>query len=162
MLGALENHEIIRQVEVTCRLFYTTTHSFMVHAIFLEAYIHFSLIYTEDHIFPVLTITYLINKGGDPTTPFKIVADKETSLSNLIVLFCPYVVRKATTHVGTKALNMRHQAQKGFCGIFIGIPQHQKGYLVYIPHRRNIISSYSVVFYESLYILLSYTPQPYS
>ena len=32
----------------------------------------------------------------------------------------------ATAHVETKTLNMRHQAQKGFRGIFVGIPQHQK------------------------------------
>ena len=32
------------------------------------------------------------------------------------------VVRKATAHIETKTLNMRHQAQKLFCGIFVGIP----------------------------------------
>ena len=26
---------------------------------------------------------------------------------------------------------MRHQTQNGFHGIFVGIPQHQKGHLVY-------------------------------
>ena len=40
---------------------------------------------------------------------------------------------------------MRHKAQKGFCGIFVGIPQHQKGYLVYVPITRKILSSYDVV-----------------
>ena len=55
---------------------------------------------------------------------------KKPSVSHLRVLFCPYVVRKATAHVETKTLNMRHQAQKGFRGIFVSIPEHQKGYLV--------------------------------
>ena len=58
----------------------------------------------------------------------------------------PFVIRKATAHVGTKELNMRHQAQKGFCGLFVGILQHQKGYLVYLPITRKIISSYDVFF----------------
>ena len=61
------------------------------------------------------------------------------------MLFFPCVARKATAHVGTKALNMRRQEQKGFCGIFVGITQHQKGYIVYALGTRKIISSYDVV-----------------
>ena len=94
--------------------------------------------------------------------PHKPATGKKPSLSHLRVLFCPCVVRKATAHVETKALNMRHQAQKGFHGIFIGIPQHQKGYLVYVPSTRKIISSYDVVFDESVSSALAYTSQPYS
>ena len=70
--------------------------------------------------------------------------------------------RKATAHVGTKALNMHHQAQTDFRGIFVGILHHQKGYLFYVPHRRQIISSYDVVFDESFYSALAYTSQPYA
>ena len=57
---------------------------------------------------------------------------------------------------------MRHQAQKGFRGIFVGIPQHQKGYLVYVPSTRKVILSYNVVFDESFSSALAYTSQPYS
>ena len=57
---------------------------------------------------------------------------------------------------------MRHQAQKGFRGIFVGIPEHQKGYLVYIPSTRKVISSYNVLFDECFSSALSYTSQPYS
>ena len=56
---------------------------------------------------------------------------------------------------------MHHQAQNGFFIILVGIPQHQKGYLVYVPHRRNIISSYDV-FDESFYSALEYTSQSYT
>ena len=83
-------------------------------------------------------------------------------MSHLCVLFCPCVVQKATAHVETKTLNMRHQAQKGFRGIFVGILEHQKGYLVYVPSTRKLISSYHVVFDESFSSALSYTLQPYS
>ena len=83
-------------------------------------------------------------------------------MSHLRVLFCPCVVRKATAHVETKTLNMRHQAQKGFCGIFVVIPQHQKGYLVYVHSTRKVISSYDVVFDERFSSALSYTSRPYS
>ena len=57
---------------------------------------------------------------------------------------------------------MRHQVQKGFRCIFVGITQHQKGYSMYVPSSRNIISSYGVVFDEIFSSVLAYTSQPYS
>ena len=72
------------------------------------------------------------------------------------------VVRKSTAHVDTKTLNVHHKAQKGFRGIFVGIPEHQKGYLVYVPSTRKVISSYDVVFDKSFSSALSYTSRPYS
>ena len=57
---------------------------------------------------------------------------------------------------------MRHQAQKRFRGIFVGTPEHKKGYLVYIPSTRKVISSYDVVFEESFSSALAYTSRPYS
>ena len=44
----------------------------------------------------------------------------------------------------------------------MGIPQHQKGYLVYVPSTRKVILSYDVVFDESFSSALSYTSQPYA
>ena len=79
-----------------------------------------------DHIFPFLPIKDLINKDGNPTTSFKLAIGTKPSVSYLRVLFCLYVLRKATAHFGTEALNMCQLAQKGFHGIFVGIPQHQK------------------------------------
>ena len=118
--------------------------------------------YTTDHIFLVLPIKDMINEDGDPKTPHKLATGTKPSVSHLRMLFCPCVVRKATAHVGIKALNMNHQTQKGFSGIFVGISQHQKLYLVYIPSTRKIISSYDVVFDEKISSALAYTSQPYS
>ena len=64
--------------------------------------------------------------------------------------------------IKTKVLIMCHQAQKGFRSIFVGITEHQKGYLVYIPSTRKIIYSYDVVFDESFSSVLAYTSRPYS
>ena len=89
--------------------------------------------YTTDHISPVIPIKHLLNQGGEPTTPCKLGTVTKPSVSNPWVLFCTFVVRKETSHIDTKALKMCHQSQKGFCGISIGIPQHQKGYLIYVP-----------------------------
>ena len=44
----------------------------------------------------------------------------------------------------------------------MGIPQHQKGYLVYVPSNRKVISSYDVKFDESFVSALSYMSQPYA
>ena len=127
----------------------------MVHAIVPEAYVHFTLMYTTYHIFLVLPIKYLINEDGDPTTAHKLATGTKPSVSHLHVLFFPCVVRKSTAHVETKTLNMCR-------GIFVGIPEHQKGYLVYVPSTRKIIFIYDVVFDESFSIALLYTSRPYS
>ena len=74
----------------------------------------------------------------------------------------PCIVQKATARVEKKALNMCHQSQNSFRGILFGIPQHQKGYLIYIPSTRKIFSLHDVVFDKIFYILLAYTPDPYS
>ena len=50
----------------------TVTHSLMIHTRVPEVYIHFEIMYTIDHIFPVIPIKDLINKDGDPTTPPKL------------------------------------------------------------------------------------------
>ena len=98
------------------------------------------------YLLPVcIVLLDLINEDGDPTTPHKLATGTKTSVSHLRVLFCPCVIRKATAHVDTKTLNMRHQAQKGFRGFFVGIPEHQKLYIVYVPSIRKVISSYDVV-----------------
>ena len=115
-----------RKFEVTWRTLRTIAHSLMVHTRVSEAYIHFVLMYTTDHIFTVLPIKSLINKDGDLTTPFKLMTGTKHSVSHLRVLFYPCIVWKNTVHVGTKSLNMSHQAQKSFRGISVGIPQHQK------------------------------------
>ena len=140
-LAAPEHQEIIGQVEVTWRTLRTVAHSLMVHARVPESYVHVALIYTTYHIFPVLPIKDLLNEDSNPTTPHKPATATKPSVSHLHVLFCPCVVRKATAHFETNVLNMRHQAQKGFRGIFVGIPEHQNRYLVYVPSTRKIISS---------------------
>ena len=100
-LAASEHQEIIGQGQVTWRTFCTVTHSLMVHARAPEVYVHFELMYTTYHIFPVLPIKDLINEDGDPTTPQKLATGMKPSFSHSRVLFFPCVVRKATVHVQT-------------------------------------------------------------
>ena len=138
-LEVLDNQEINGQVEVTRITLRTITQYLMVHTTVLEAYNHFTSIYTKDHIFTVIPIKDMKNKYGNQNTSFKIATGKQPSVSHLRALFFPCGVRKATLHVYKKTINTCHQAQKGLCRIFVGIPQHQKRYLVYIPITRKII-----------------------
>ena len=50
-LVAPEHQEMNGQVEVTWRTLCTVVHSLMVHDRVPEAYVHFTLMYTTDHIF---------------------------------------------------------------------------------------------------------------
>ena len=65
-LVAPEHQEMNGKVEVTWITLRTVSHSLMVHARVPEVYVHFALMYTKDHIFPVLPIKDLINEDGDP------------------------------------------------------------------------------------------------
>ena len=134
----------------------------MVHTRFLEAYINFTLMYKAYHILPVLPIKDLTNEDGEPTMPYKLVTGMKLSILHLRVLFCPCVVQKSTAHVGTNALKMRHQAQNDFRGIFVGITQHQKGYLIYVPHKHKVVYLYDVFLNDILSSTLTYKSQPHS
>ena len=57
---------------------------------------------------------------------------------------------------------MIHLSQKYFFGVFVGITQHQKEYLVYILITSKICSSHAVIFYENFSSVLEYTSRPYS
>ena len=79
----------------------------MVHARVLDEYIHFTLMYTNYHIFPVLPIKNLINQDGEPSTPQKLVTGKTFVIKPTCSIF-PCVVQKVTAHVDQKAFNMSH------------------------------------------------------
>ena len=91
-LAAPEHQEMNRQVKVTWRTLRTLSHSLMVHARVLEAYIHFALMYTIGHIFPVIPIKDMIKKYSNSTTTFKLATGTKPSVLHLCVLFCPCVV----------------------------------------------------------------------
>ena len=80
------------QVEVTWRMLRTVAHALMVLARVPEVYVHFALMYTTDHIFPVLPIKDLINEDFDSTTPYKLATGMKPSVSHLRVLFFRCVV----------------------------------------------------------------------
>ena len=40
----------------------------------------------------------------------------------------------------------KSKPQKGFWGIFVEIPQHKKGYLLYVPSTEKLVYLHDVVF----------------
>ena len=86
-LTAPEHQEMTAQVEVTWRTLRKIVHFLMVHARVPEVYVHFALMYTADHIFPVIQIKDLINEDGNPTTPHKLTTGTKPSVSHLRMLF---------------------------------------------------------------------------
>ena len=72
-----------RQVEVTWRTLRTVAHALMVHARVPEVYVHFTLMYTIEHIFPVLQIKDLLNEDGNPTTPHKLATGTKPEIYDL-------------------------------------------------------------------------------
>ena len=83
-----------RQVDVTWITLHTIAHYLMVHDRVSEAYVHFALMYTTDHIFPVLPIKDLINEDGNPTEPKKLATGTKPSVSHLRVLFFHALYKK--------------------------------------------------------------------
>ena len=75
------------QVEVKRRTLRTIENPLMVNAQVLQVYINFALMYTADHILPVLQIKDLINEYSKTTTPFKLAKVTKHSISHLCVLF---------------------------------------------------------------------------
>ena len=94
-LAAPEYQEMNGQVEVTWRTLRTVAHALMVHARVPEVYVHLELVYTADHIFPVLPIKDIINEDSDPTTPHKLATGMKPSVSHLRVLFFPSLSQRA-------------------------------------------------------------------
>ena len=86
-LAAPEHQETNGKVEVTWRTLRTVAHALMVHDRVLELYVHFALIYTTYHIFPVLPIKDLTKEDSDPTTPYKLATGTKRPVSHLHVLF---------------------------------------------------------------------------
>ena len=94
------------------------------------------------------------------TMPYKLAPGTKPSVLYLGALFYLCSVIKTTSHVGKKVFNMRYQAQKVFHGIFVVIPQHQKGCFFHVPNKQKIVSLYDIAFDEIVSSHVAYTSQP--
>ena len=72
-----------------------------MHARVSDEYIHFALMYTTDHTFPVVSIKHLVDHDSEPTMTHKLATGTKPSVSNLRVLFCLTGVQNVTSRVDT-------------------------------------------------------------
>ena len=114
---------------MTRRILQNITHSIIMHVWVLDEFIHFALVYITHHIFPFLTFNPLINQYDEANTLYKLLTGSNPSVSNLRVILFPCVVRKVPANNNGRLLNMRHQSQKAFRGIFAEITQQKM-----VPH----------------------------
>ena len=130
----------------------------MVHAQFLEAYTHFTLMYMAYHIFPVLPIKDLINEDGGLTMPFKLATDMKPSISKRIV----HVLYIKLLHMLGKRRQTCVTNPKIVFGVsFLGFRSIRKG--IFFMNHTNIISYLCMIFFnESFSIFLAYKSQPYA
>ena len=126
-----------------------------------ENYSHSALIYADLYALSVLPLKYLVNEKGEPCTLFELMNGEKPSVRHLRTLFCPVIVKKHTAMKDKKVVNMRHQAQKGYRGIFVGMPENQEGYLCYVPSIRNTVTSYDALFDKTFSSALAYSEKPY-
>ena len=116
----------------------------------------------NDHIFTVLKIKHMVNQDGELTIPQNWQIVLNLHYKKHMFVFCPCLVQKATAYNDTNPLNVCCHSQKGFCGIFVGILQNQKGYLVYVPSTQKLFSSHDIVFDETFLSEFTYMSRPYS
>ena len=160
-IAAPEHQEMNGLSEVTWRQIRTIAHSLMVFARVDDSFMHHALIYAAHVIFPALPLRDLVNEKGAQATPTELMTLRKARVSKIRTLFCPCIVKKHTAQYQQQNLNMRHQLQKGFRGIFIGFPDVQAGYEVYVPRTRSIVSSADVIFEESFSSAIAYRMKPY-
>ena len=151
-----------RQVRVTWRTFCTIAHSLMVHdRLFKSVYSFCINVYNRSYIYSSTNQRYDYQRQPNNHSIYTCDSYKTFSIIFMYNILTMHWIESYCI-LWQKVLNMRHPAQKGFRGIFNGIPQHKKGYLVYVSIITKIISLYDVVFDESFSSSLAYTWQPYS
>ena len=127
-IAAPEHQEMNNIAESTGKNINTIAHSQMNFERVEEKFNHFALINTAHVIMPVLPLRDLVNESGKQTTLVELMTGNKARISRILTLLCLVIVKKLTAQHKGKSLNMQHQLQKGFRGIFVGIPENQAGY----------------------------------
>ena len=83
----------------------------------------------------VLPAKGLVDVDGKPTTTYAILHKKKPRIGRFKVFGCPCVYKRYASHAdGAKSTDFK-QFQRGCCGVFVGFPKDQAGWLIYVPKR---------------------------
>ena len=83
----------------------------------------------------VLPAKGLVDENGDQTTTYAILHRKKPRIGRFKVFGCPCVFKKYQPRHDGKASTHFKQLQRGSRGIFVGFPDNQAGWLIYVPEK---------------------------
>jgi hypothetical protein len=138
--------------ECTWQTTSTIARTLLVHATLPDTFWYHAMVYVTD-IFNVLPVRGLKNKEDCPATPYELFFSEKLSISRFRVFGCPTVVRRWMTKQSSKGM----QTERGIRGIFIGFHVSNKGYVIYNPGSRQIVTSEDVTFDEHFNLAITTT-----
>ena len=145
----------------------------LVHARLPLEYFHFAVLYAIA-ILNVLPAKGVNDATGTPSCPYALAFGKRPKIGNFRVFGCPAAIKRYSTATSSGDISSDlsddfqqtpKPLQRAVRGIFIGFPEHQAGWLFYLPNplgRHNYIISRDAVFDESFESTLAHVHAPYS
>jgi hypothetical protein len=119
------------------------TRLMLVHARLPDTYYYHALRYATA-IFNVLSVKGIFNKDGVTSTPHELCRGHKPSMIQEFKVFgCPCVAKKYLATIDGS--QQSKQTERGIRGVFIGFPENQKGYLIYVPSTHSICVSGDVL-----------------
>jgi len=106
------------------------------------------------HIFNILPVKGLF-LGNHVSTPYELFQGIKLSISHFHVFRCPITARKWTAGNSSTSKQTKH----GIRGIFFGLDQNQKGYILYAPASRRLCISANITFDEQFNSTIAHTWQ---
>ena len=107
----------------------------------------------------------LLDDSNNPTTPFFKAFGRKPRIGNLKVFGCPVSFRRHSPSNKGQRVPKKQQTQRSSVrGIFIGMPNKQAGYLIYLEDRigtAHIMVSQDVTFDEQFKSALATTHRPF-
>ena len=147
----------------------------LVHARLPLEYFHFAVRYAID-IINVLPAKGVNDANGTPTCPHNLAFGVRPKIGNFRVFGCPAAIKRYTktssngetaspSDIVDDFQPMATPLQRAVRGIFIGFPEHQAGWLFYLPNplgNHHFIVSFDAVFDEAFESTLAHVHAPYS
>jgi len=134
-----QNHLAERTWQTTS----TIARTLLVHARLPDTFWYHAMVYATD-IFNVLPVRGMKNEQDCPATPYELFFSKKPSIAGFRVFGCPTVVCQWVTQHSSQG----KQTERGVRGIFLGFNANNKGYMIYSPGSRQIVTSEDVSFDE--------------
>ena len=85
----------------------------------------------------VLPAKGLVDENGHPTTTYAVLHGKRPRIGRFKVFGCPCVFKRYTPQADGKLTTDFKQLNQGSRGIFVGFPEDQAGWLIFVPEKIN-------------------------